>query len=97
MSGTARLYVGLVEVTRKYLSEASVRAAIDKTLENRRLKPDELGSDTLSAVVAEAMVGLRIFCDPDKLGDLMLDLADYCEQAEMPRDLSIDDGLPRLS
>lgn len=82
MSDTVGLYDGLVEVARRYLSEPSVRAAIDKTLERRRLEPNDLATDTLPEVVAEAMVGLRMFCDPEKLGDLMVDLAEYCERAE---------------
>ncbi|MDH3255967.1 MAG: hypothetical protein OEM62_13310 [Acidobacteriota bacterium] len=84
MSDTAVLYEGLLEVAKRYLSEASVRAAVDKTLESRELQPHDLATDTLPGVVAEAMVGLRMFCDPEKLGDLMMDLAEYCEQAERP-------------
>ena len=84
MSDTAVLYDGLLEVAKRYLSEPSVRAAIDKTLEDRRLEPHDLATDTLPGVVAEAMVGLRMFCEPEKLGDLMMDLAEYCERAEHP-------------
>lgn len=82
MSEAAEIYGGLVAVMRGHLSQASVTAALDTVLAKRRLSPRTLGRDELSEVVAEAMVGLRLFCDPAKVGDLMMDLADYCERVE---------------
>jgi hypothetical protein len=79
MSEADTIYQGLVAVLRGYLSQASVTASLDTALEKRGLSPQTLGADELPNVVAEAMVGLRMFCDPARVGDLMMDLAEYCE------------------
>ena len=76
---TAAIYDGLVVVLRGYLTAASVAAALDTTLKNRGLAPETLDAEKLPEVVAEAMVGLRMFCAPERVGDLMIDLAEYCE------------------
>lgn len=75
----ATAYGGLVAVLRRYLSQASVDASLKTVLGKRGLTPERLSADDLGAVVSEAMVGLRMFCAPERVGDLMLDLADYCE------------------
>lgn len=80
MSGRSEVFDGLVAVLRGYLSEASVTAALGTALARRGLTPEQLGPEELPEVVAEAMVGLRMFCAPERVGDLMLDLAEYCER-----------------
>lgn len=79
MSEADEIYDGLVAVLRGYLSQASVSAALGTALRKRGLTPQTLGPEKLPEVVAEAMVGLRMFCDPARVGDLMIDLAEYCE------------------
>ncbi len=73
------VYRGLLAVLHRYLSPASVSAALGVALERRGLSPATVGPEELPQVVAEAMVGLRMFCAPERIGYLMLDLADYCE------------------
>ena len=46
------------------------------------IERDELSSGNLPEVVSQAMVGLRIFCDRERLPDLMMDLVDYCDAAD---------------
>ena len=82
MSQSDDTYVGLVAVLRGYLSQASVTAALGSALKKYGLSPQTLGREELPEVVAEAMVGLRMFCDPALVGDLMVDLAEYCEGVE---------------
>ncbi len=77
----SQIHEGLVEVLHRYLSPASVSAALGAALEERGLSPQTLSREQLPFVVAEAMVGLRMFCDPERLGDLMMDLAEYCESS----------------
>jgi hypothetical protein len=79
MMGSEELYEGLLGVTRKYLTEASVRAAIGTALKRSGDSEQGLTVGHLPEVVAEAMVGLRLFCEPEKFGDLMMDLTEYCE------------------
>ncbi len=79
MAPSNDIYEGLLGVMRGYLSETSVRVSVDTALKKRGLTPQQLRQENVADVVADAMVGLRLFCDPAKLGDLMLDLADYCD------------------
>ena len=74
-------YRGLAALMARYLSDASVHATLGTVLERRGLSPAGLGPEDLPQVVAQAMVGLRMFCDPEKLPELMVDLADYCDEA----------------
>lgn len=84
MDKTNTDYEGLLGVMRKYLSDASVKAAIGTALERRGLSEAELEAARLPEVVAEAMVGLRVFCPEEEFGDLMMDLAEYCESRGLP-------------
>ena len=54
--------------------------AVKTALECSGASEHGLTADNLPEVVAEAMVGLRLFCEPDKFGELMMDLTEYCEQ-----------------
>ena len=80
-------YRGLVALMSGYLSVPSVEAMLGVSLEKRGLSADHLQIDDVAEVVAEAMVGLRAFCVPERLPELMLALADYCDHEQ-------DDGSP---
>jgi hypothetical protein len=49
-------------------------------LAERTMTAHELDADTLIDFVEEVMVGLRLFCPPERLPDLMLELAEYCDR-----------------
>ncbi len=83
-------YRELMALMSAYLSPASVEATLRTVLEKERLSAAELGLDDLPEVVAEAMVGLRLFCDPERLPDLMLDLAELCEESGAAGDDAIE-------
>ncbi len=74
------LYDGLRRVVSVYLSEASVQSSVDRVLDRMGLATEEIRPDDLPTIVSEAMIGLRLFCDPTRLGELMMDLAEYCER-----------------
>ena len=80
----------LVALMSAYLSPASVEATLRTVLDKQRLSAADLGPDELPEVVAEAMVGLRLFCDPDRLPDLMVDLAELCEESGAAVDDAIE-------
>ncbi|MCP4201994.1 MAG: hypothetical protein GY769_08680 [bacterium] len=80
MTASEALWKDLFAVTQPYLSDASVRAAVGTALERSGDSGRTLTSENLPEVVAEAMVGLRLFCAPEKFGDLMMDLTEYCER-----------------
>ena len=74
------LYFDLFRVTRKYLSDISVQAAMTTALDRRGLASEDLSAENLPGIVADAMVGLRLFCKPEQSGDLMMDLTELCEE-----------------
>lgn len=74
------LLKGLVDVMVRYLSHTSVESTLGVAAGRIGVSLEHLEPSEVEHLVAEAMVGLRIFCDPEKLPDLMLDLADYCER-----------------
>ena len=76
------VYDDLFALMTRYLSHASVEATLGTVLAKRKLSAAALTSDVLPEVVAEAMVGLRTFCRPDRLPQLMLELADFCDDEE---------------
>lgn len=84
MTTANKIYEGLLGVMRGYNSETSVRASVDTALRKCGLTPLLLRQDDLADVVADAMVGLRLSCDPARIGNLMLDLADYCDNNWSP-------------
>ena len=92
MAASDDLYQELLGVTRAYLSDASVRAAVGTALD--RSGQAGLTPENLPEVVAEAMVGLRLVCEPERFGDLMMDLTEYCERLgpRANRDRSVRDG-----
>ena len=81
MSG-GTVYSDLFALMTRYLSIASVEATLGTVLEKRKLTAAELTPDDLAEVVADAMVGLRAFCRPEQLPELMLELADFCDEQE---------------
>ena len=72
-------YEGLVALMSTYLSVPTVEATLKISLGKRGLSPGALRLGDVAEVVAEAMVGLRAFCDGERLPQLMLALADYCD------------------
>ena len=76
------IYDDLFTLMTRYLSDASVEATLGTVLAKRGLSVDEFTSENLPEVVAEAMVGLRAFCRPERLPQLMLELADFCDVEE---------------
>ncbi len=78
MAGNA-VHKNLVGLLSWYLSDASVEATLKPVLKKRGLSAGELTHKVLPDVVADSMVGLRAFCNPDKLPRLMLRLVDFCD------------------
>lgn len=82
---SAALYDDLVAVMTQYMSRTSVKSTLRVVLLRIGTSAEELQAKDAERVVSESMVGLRLFCDPNRLPQLMLDLADYCDRVA-PRD-----------
>ena len=74
------LYHDLVAVMSRHLSLASIEATLGTVLAKKGLSASDLDPETLPGVVGEAMLGLRTFCSPDRLPELMLELADFIDR-----------------
>lgn len=73
------IYEGLLAVMERYLSALSAKSSLTKAFERMGIDPSDLTRENLPEIVSEAMVGIRIFCPPERIGDFMVDLAEYCE------------------
>ena len=71
-------YLELCVILERYISAISMHSTLKSTLLHRRLAPQTMQRADVSAVVEDAMVGMRLFCDPERLPALMLELADFC-------------------
>jgi hypothetical protein len=67
------------EVLLRYLSPILLDSVLTRALEVRKLTPASLNEQELAEVVADIMVGLRLFVPEERLSQLMLDLADLLE------------------
>jgi hypothetical protein len=69
-----------VVILERYISRITVGSVLGAVLANRKLMPYEIDGNNVLSVVEDVMIGLRLFCAEDKLPDLMLDLADFCDR-----------------
>ena len=80
-SGT---YQELAAILERYVSPIVVHATLKNAIDMLSLRPDMVDSRDAERVVERTMIGLRLFCDTDKLPGLMLELADYCHRVRQP-------------
>jgi hypothetical protein len=73
-------YERLVAILERYISRSTVSAMLRTVLAERGITHDRMSPDELAAVVEEVMIGLRLFCSPRRLPDLMIELAELCDQ-----------------
>jgi hypothetical protein len=74
------IYERLEEVLNEYVSGMTSRAVLNGALTRCRLTPRSLQAHDLSSLTEEVMVGLRMFCDPANLPNLMMALAELCDR-----------------
>lgn len=71
-------YRELLGVLEKYVSPLLVHSTLRNALSHVKATPSTLERRDLSRVVEHAMVGMRLFCDPERLPTLMVELAELC-------------------
>jgi hypothetical protein len=74
----------LVVILEKYVSPITVRSMLTTALAQREPNQREIDVSNVMEIVGEVMVGLRLFCDKEKLPDLMLELAEFCDRVTQP-------------
>jgi len=74
----------LVMILERYVSPITVCSMLTTALSQRDPGQREIDVTNVMEVVSEVMVGLRLFCDQDKLPDLMFELAEFCDRETQP-------------
>lgn len=67
----------LCEILSRYIAVMTVRAVVGSALHKMNLNEAQVHAEHITRLVEEVMVGLRLFVEPKKLPDLMLELADF--------------------
>jgi hypothetical protein len=70
----------LTETLARHISRITVTSMIEHKLHQRSMNPWDLGPENVVEFIEDLMVGLRLFCDPERLPDLMIDLATLCDR-----------------
>lgn len=74
----------LVTILGRYVSPITVCSTLTTALAQRPPSEREIDVNNLVDVVGEVMIGLRLFCEEEKLPDLMVDLAEFCDRETQP-------------
>src|SRR5438105_2004620 len=76
----------LMTILEKYVSRTMVRAVMLNAVSRVQVRPEQIKREHMEQIVEEAMVGLRLFCDAERLSDLRLELAAFCSEIESGND-----------
>lgn len=79
MTPTTEIHKRLLELLTGYLSRIMAQSIIDRALAQCKVTADHLSPGNVVPVVEQARIGIGIFCDPDRLSSLMIDLAAFCD------------------
>ena len=74
----------LVMILERYVSPITVCSMLTTALAQRDPSSREIDVNNVLDVVGEVMIGLRLFCEEDKLPTLMCELADFCDRETQP-------------
>jgi hypothetical protein len=74
----------LVEILERYVSRITVSSMLTNVLSQRGMERRDIDGENLLDIVGEVMLGLRLFCDQDRLPDLMIELAELCDHETQP-------------
>ena len=72
-------YAQICGILLRYLSPILVESVMQKSMQSRRLSAATLNTAALAEITGDIMVGLRLFVPPERLPDLMLELADVLD------------------
>jgi hypothetical protein len=74
----------LVAILERYVSRITVDSMLANVLAQRAIEHSAIDSENLMDIVGEVMTGLRLFCEPERLPDLMIELAEFCDHETHP-------------
>lgn len=79
------LYQELSTLLRRFVSPMMADSALRKAVAECGTSPTGLEPNQLSMVTEHAMVALRLFCPTERLPELMIALAELCDQRRTGR------------
>lgn len=74
------LYDDLADLIARHISRITVMSIMGNTLGHRSMTPSDINAENVVQFIEELMVGLRLFCEPTRLPDLMIELAEFCDR-----------------
>jgi len=86
---TDKRFERLTGILERYITRSTAGAMLRTVMADRGIDAGQMTADDLALLVEDVMVGLRLFCNPARLPDLMIDLAELCD-----REVEIDDEEP---
>ncbi|MCC6556310.1 MAG: hypothetical protein IT372_25400 [Polyangiaceae bacterium] len=72
-------YERLTSILERYITRSTAGAMLKNVISDRGLEQERLSAEDLAAVIEDVMIGLRLFCNPGRLPDLMIELAELCD------------------
>lgn len=72
-------YLRIYAILLRYLSPILIESVLQKSIQARHLSPETLDAAALAEITGDIMVGLRLFVPPERLPQLMLELADVLD------------------
>jgi hypothetical protein len=78
----------LVLLLERYVASLTIDSMLRRSLDRLEMPMEAVTARNLDTVVEEVMVGLRLFCDPNKLPELMVELAELCHRLSLPPELA---------
>lgn len=76
--GASGAYTDMMGILQQYVSGILAESTVGQSLVAHGRSPSTFGPRDVDVVIEHAMIGLRMFCDPTRLPDLMIALAEYC-------------------
>jgi hypothetical protein len=71
-------YEQMLAILRQYVSGILAESTLAQALAASGCNTASFGPGHAETVIEHAMIGLRMFCEPGRLPDLMIALAEYC-------------------
>jgi hypothetical protein len=73
-------YDRLTQILERYIPRSTMTSMLKAVLDERGIVARSMSAEDMIMVVEEVMIGLRLFRIPARIPELMLELAELCDQ-----------------
>jgi hypothetical protein len=73
-------YERLVEILERYIPRSTMMSMLKAVFDERGIVARQMSAEEMIMVVEEVMIGIRLFRIPARIPELMLELAELCDQ-----------------